>query len=270
MQAGGYLYTIKDLLLPLIRQAGEIMTSAHEIEASGAVSEKTDAANLVTLYDVRVQEYLIKEISAILPEAYFFAEEKENDPAILSAEHCFVIDPIDGTANFVHDYHHSAISVAMLSKGEVVFGAVYDPYLKELFYAVKGKGAFVNGKPLQVSDRPLPYVIGVFGTSPYARHFSAATFHLCNELYGVCSDLRRSGSAALDLAYVAAGRCEFFFEFQLSPWDFAAGALLINEAGGLITTMQGAPLDFSAHCAVIAANDTVYPTLLQLVKNYRG
>lgn len=262
------LEAIKCHILSVIRQAGEIITTAHEIESGDNVSEKTDAANLVTVFDVRVQEFLIKEISAFLPEAYFFAEEKENDPAMLAAEYCFVIDPIDGTANFVHDYHHSAISVSMLSRGEVVFAAVYDPYLKELFHAVKGKGAFLNDTPISVSDRTLPYAIGIFGTAPYYKaELGNKTFRLCEAMFAICSDLRRSGSAALDLAYVAAGRCEFFFEYRLSPWDYAAGLLLITEAGGNITDIQGNPLTFVAPCGVIAANKAIYPSLLQTIQS---
>ena len=136
---------LEKALLSLMRQAGQIMTQAHQIGGEGKVSEKGDAANLVTVYDLRVQEFLMQEIRAILPDAYFFAEEKENDPKDLLSEYCFIIDPIDGTANFVHDYRHSAISVAMLSHGEPVFGAVYNPYQDEMFHAFKGGGH--QGRP---------------------------------------------------------------------------------------------------------------------------
>ncbi len=255
------------LLLPLMRRAGQIMIEAHKIGVNGKVSEKGDAANLVTVYDVRVQEFLIQEIKPLLPNAYFFAEEKENDPKDLSSEYCFIIDPIDGTANFVHNFRHSAVSIACLSGGELVFGAVYNPYQDEMFHAVKGGGAFLNGTPIRVSDRSMQQAIGVFGTSPYRKaEFASPTFRLCEKLFTVCADLRRCGTASLDLAYVAAGRSEFFFEYSLFPWDFAAGLLLITEAGGIVSDMQGEPLGFAAPSTIIAAPPAIHAQLCEITK----
>ena len=209
----------------------------------------------------------MREIKAILPNAYFFAEEKENDPKDLLSEHCFIIDPIDGTANFVHGFRHSAVSVAMLSRGELVFGAIYNPYQDEMFHAVKDGGAFLNGTPIHVSDRSMAQAIGVFGTSPYRKaEYTALTFRLCEKLFSVCADLRRCGTASLDLAYIAAGRSEFFFEYSLFPWDFAAGLLLINEAGGIVSDMQGAPLKFDAPTTIIAAPPAIHAQLCDITK----
>ena len=132
---------LEKLLLPLILEAGKIMTGARDIE--GAVSEKGgDAANMVTVFDVAVQNFLMTEITKIIPDAFFFAEEKENNAEDLMRDYCFVIDPIDGTTNFVHDYRYSCISVAMFSHGDIKFAAVYDPYADEMFSATKGGGAF--------------------------------------------------------------------------------------------------------------------------------
>ena len=134
--------TLTKELIDIMKNAGEIMLSAHSIEQS--VSSKEGSANFVTIFDVKVQEYLMSEIKKTIPDALFIAEEKKNDPSVLSGEHCFIIDPIDGTTNFIHDYRHSCISLAMFSKGEAVFGAVYDPYMNELFSAEKGMGAFLK------------------------------------------------------------------------------------------------------------------------------
>lgn len=258
-----------DILIPLIRRAGEIMLSAHDIEADGNVSDKMgDAANMVTVYDVAVQNFLITEITKAIPDAYFIAEEKENDPAVLMREHCFVIDPIDGTANFIHNYRHSCISLAMFSGGEAVFSAVYDPYQDEMFSAVKGGGAFLNGRPMQVVNRDISHSIVAFGTSPYYKDtLGERTFALAQTLFYHCSDLRRCGAAALDLAYIAAGRNDIFFECLLSPWDIAAGYLLITEAGGVMTRLDGTPIDFSAPSSVLAATPSVYADVLALVKD---
>jgi myo-inositol-1(or 4)-monophosphatase len=255
-------------ILECIRKAGEIMLSAHNIDNKDTVQEKAgDAANMVTLYDVAVQELLIREIKNIIPDATFIAEEKENESDMLASEHCFIIDPIDGTANFIHEYHHSCISVAMFSRGEAVFGAVYDPYLDELFSAVKGEGAYLNGKPMSVSERDMSHAILAFGTSPYDKSvLGESTFKLVQKLFYRCSDVRRCGSAALDIVYLAAGRNDMFFECLLSPWDIAAGYLLIKEAGGKMSDMLGNEISFSAPSSVIAASATVYDTLLEVSK----
>ena len=260
---------LSEILTPLLLRAGEIMLSAHDIESDGDVKEKFgDAANMVTVYDVAVQNFLMEEITKAIPEAYFIAEEKENDASVLQREYCFIIDPIDGTANFIHDYRHSCISLALFSRGEAVFAAVLDPYQNELFSAEKGKGAYLNGRKIRVSDRNMAHSIVAFGTSPYYKDtLSDQTFAIARKLFHACSDLRRCGAAALDLAYVAAGRNDIFFECLLSPWDIAAGYLLITEAGGKMTCINGAPIDFSAASPVLATNDVVYDDVVATLKD---
>jgi len=258
-----------EALLDLIRQAGEIMLSAHNIDNDNNVTAKPGSANFVTVFDLRVQDYLMNGIQKILPDAVFIAEEKENDPAVLTADHCFIIDPIDGTTNFICDYRSSAISLALFSKGTAVFGAIYNPYLDELFTAERGKGAFCNGKPIHASNRPLDRALVAFGTAPYYKERLAdRSFALGKKLFLSCSDIRRGGSAALALAYVAAGRIDIFFEFHLSPWDIAAGSLLISEAGGVISNMNGDPLDFASSADVLATSQEVCQQALAIVKDF--
>ena len=259
---------IDKLLLPLILKAGKIMTGAHDIEAGDAVSEKGgDSANMVTVYDVAVQNFLMSEISKLIPGACFFAEEKENNSEDLMRDYCFVIDPIDGTTNFVHEYHYSCISVALFSKGEIEFAAIYDPYQDEMFSAVRGAGAFLNGKPMKVADRDMAHSIVAFGTCPHMKKdMGEQSFRLAYALYGECSDVRRPGAAALDLAHLAAGRNDIFFELLLSPWDCAAGALLVKEAGGVITNAEGKEIDFSAPSPVLAATPRVYGRFIEIAK----
>lgn len=261
---------IDKLLLPLIREAGKIMLRAHDIE--DAVSEKGgDSANMVTVYDVAVQNFLMTEITKLIPDAFFFAEEKENNSEDLQRDYCFVIDPIDGTSNFVHVYKHSCISVALFSKGEITFAAIYDPYQDEMFSAVKGEGAYLNGVPMKVAERDMPHAIVAFGSTPYYKDtLGPKTFELCYELYRRTSDVRRPGAAALDLAYLAAGRNDIFFELILSPWDIAAGNLLIKEAGGIITNAEGNDIDFSAPSPVLAASPRVYDEFMAVAKKVLG
>ena len=254
-------------LLRCIRRAGKMVRRA-DLSADGIFKKGEDTANLVTVYDKAVQDYLEGAILRLYPEAVFMAEEQENDPAVLSAALCFVIDPIDGTANFVHGMKRSAISVAMLSHGEIVFGAVYDPYLDEMFYATLGGGAYVNGKPLAVSDRAPQDALTVFGTTPYEKEaYAPATFALAEALFRKTRDVRRSGVAALDITYVAAGRCDMFCEWHLSPWDIAAGILLVREAGGIVSDIDGGEPARDGRTSVFAANPACYDFLLAEAKH---
>ena len=260
-----------DFFLPaLLCKAGEIMKAAHMETDDAAIDVKAGSANFVTVYDVKVQEYLMREIRANIPNATFIAEEQDNDAAVINAECCFVIDPIDGTTNFIHDYRHSCISVAVLSRGEPLFGAVYDPYLGEYFHARKGHGAYLGDRPIHVTDLPMERALTAYGTSPYYRDTLAkSTLSMAHELLMATADLRRCGSAALDLAYLAAGRNDVFFEMILSPWDYAAGYVLITEAGGMISQLDGTPMQFAHPQSVIAANKVCYPALLEIAKKYK-
>ena len=261
------MQSIREWITPLIRQAGKTMLEARNVENSDHITVKPGDVNFVTVYDVAIQDFLMQEIQKQIPEACFIAEEQENDTSILSRKYCFLIDPIDGTTNFICDYRHSAVSVALFSYGVPVFGAVYDPYLDELFWAERGKGAYLNGTPIHVSERPLALAMVAFGSAPYYKEqLSNNTFQLLKELFLCCADIRRCGSAALDLAYLAAGRNDIFFEYRLSPWDIAAGALLVAEAGGILSDMNGNPIDYTKPTPVIAATAQVYPLLLNKIQ----
>ena len=266
------LHNYEDEILPLLRRAGAHIPSADL--TGGGVSEKGgDTANLVTVYDRAVQEELCTALLALYPKASFLAEEQENDPAVLLSPLCFIIDPIDGTANFVHGYCRSAISLAVMECGVNVFGAVYDPYLGEMFSATVGGGARVNGKPMRVADRTPGEGLALFGTIPYQKErYGAAGFSLAERIFRTARDVRRSGSAALDLAYVAAGRCDMYFELSLSPWDIAAGILLVREAGGLVTDIHGGEPPLDSATSVVAASPACHPYLLaetqRTVKEY--
>ena len=235
----------------IVRQAGEIVLSARNISAR--THEKTSAADLVTEYDVAVENFLREKLLALLPEAVFFGEE-EADPAHPEQGWAFIVDPIDGTTNFVRDLRQSAISVALAEDGAVEYAAVYDPYKREMFSARKGEGAFLNGKPIHVSEKPLSEGIFSMGTALYRRELFAPTMRLTEQLFARSCDFRRMGAAALDLCAVACGRVEAFFEYSLCPWDYAAGSLLITEAGGTASTLEGEPLPIVRRCSVWACN----------------
>lgn len=238
----------------LVKDCGKVILNADRDKM--AIDVKSGFADLVTEYDKNIQEQLAIGLKRILPEAKFIGEEGSKDE-LSDDGFAFIVDPIDGTTNFIKDYHHSAISVALLKGKDVVAGVVYNPYLDEFFHAIKGEGAFCNGKKISVSSQPLNNAIILFGSSPYDKELFPKTIEIASEYFYKALDIRRSGSAALDLCSVACGRAELYFELQTSPWDFAAGKLIVEEAGGVVTTLDGAPLSFEGKSSILAKNNVI-------------
>ncbi len=238
----------------LVRECGKVILGADR--AKMAIDIKSGVTDLVTEYDKKIQELLESGLKKLLPDAKFIGEEGSNDE-LTDEGYAFVVDPIDGTTNFIKDYHMSAISVALLKGKEVVAGVVYNPYLDEIFSAIKGEGAYCNGERISVSSNPMSNALVLFGTSPYDKSLFPKTIEVLSEFFNHALDIRRSGSAALDLCTVACGRAELYFELQVSPWDFAAGKLLVEEAGGVVTTIDGAPLSFEGKTTILAKNNVI-------------
>lgn len=239
---------ICQLMAAAEREAAELLMHAHNI-----LSEtKSGSRDVVTEYDRRVQQFLEKRMLEALPEAHFFCEEL-GEREDLSSEHIFVIDPIDGTMNFVRGFNHSCISMAYAHRGEFCVACVYNPYVDEMFTAVKGQGAYLNEKRLLIDDRPLSDSIVCFGTSPYYEELWDRTFAITKESFKAALDVRREGSAELDICSVAAGRAGIFFELRLSMWDYAAGALILSEAGGRCCTIEGQELPYNGSTSSVAA-----------------
>ena len=234
-----------------LRSCGEILLHADRSQLR--VDEKDGRANFVTTYDRMIQERLAEALPRILPGATFVGEE-EDIHASIAEGYAFIVDPIDGTTNFIHDYHMSCISVGVIKGGQPYAGVVYNPYLDEMYTAEVGCGAFLNGQPMHVSDLPLSKGIVLMGTAPYYTELHDETFRLAREYFEKSMDIRRSASAALDLCMIAAGRAELFFELRLQPWDYAAGCVLVQEAGGVITTMDGTPIRLDQPCSILAHN----------------
>lgn len=250
-----------DQLIAVVRRAGDMIRNAHNIEKD--THEKNGAADLVTKYDVAVQAFLQRELLALVPEADFLGEEGEHET--LDKPWVFVVDPIDGTTNFVRHMHHSNIAVALVHEGCVAYGVVYNPFTEEMFAARRGGGAFLNGRPIHVSDRDMSHAITMCGSTIYDRRFTDRSFSLMRRLYDLGLDFRRFGSAELDVCYVACGRAEVFFECRLSPWDYAAGSLILTEAGGKITRLDGSPIDPYRGGSVWATNGVCH-SVLELLK----
>ena len=244
------------------KEAAELILHAH-----GVLAEiKTGHRDVVTEFDRRVQELLIERLSAAAPGAAFFCEENSRRDS-LEAEQVFIIDPIDGTMNFVRGFHHSAVSVAYMFRGEITAASVYNPYVDECFTALKGEGARLNGRPICVSAQPLSESVVCCGTSPYNPELADSTFELIKKAFVAGLDIRREGSAALDMCSAAAGRAGVYFEPSVSLWDVAAGMLIVREAGGSCCRLDGShlPLDGSK-TSVVAGGARAVKDFLSLVK----
>lgn len=248
-------------LIEAVRNAGEIVINATGREDS--ITAKEGKKNFVTKYDVAVQTYLFDQLSKIIPDAEFVGEEGEN--AANGTALRFIVDPIDGTTNFMQDYHCSCISVALCDGDKPILGIIYNPYTNEVFTAEKNKGAYLNGKPIKVSERTLSDGLALFGTSPYHPENTDETFALLRKVFDYSRDIRRSGSAAYDICMIACGRCEIFFEKELQPWDYAAGTVILREAGGIAETFDGQSPCLTHGSDVIFSNKKAITELKKLL-----
>ncbi len=216
------------------------------------VDSKEGHANYVTNIDCRVQAYLGEALTELLPGSLFIGEEKENQA--LTDAPTWVVDPLDGTTNMIHDYRMSAVSIALCRDRKPVTGLIWQPFAKEMYCAEAGKGATLNGRPIHTADTPFREALTAFGTSPYYEELEKATMETACDFLHECADIRRSGSAALDLAHLACGRIDIFFEMRLKPWDYAAGSLIVQEAGGIMRMpLNGGEMDYDLTTAIFAA-----------------
>ncbi len=232
----------------IAREAGSLML--HYGKNTTYVKE--GHFNFVTQADIDVQNLLNERLSALLPEASFFAEEKEN--AELGPELTWVVDPIDGTINYMRGRSVSAVSIALMQDRKPIIGVIYDPYHDEVFCAEKGKGTTCNGQSVHVSDTPFEKALVSFGTAPYNAVLARRSMDIAYDFLRDCGDLRRCGSAALDMCDIACGRADIFFELQLSPWDFSAASLIVTEAGGFFAMPDRDEPEYGGKAQILACN----------------
>lgn len=250
---------IRDVM-DLVRQAKVFVQNrdmAEHIKVKGP-------ADYVTQVDTNIQNFLSEKLHELAPDIQFLGEEEGLHA--MSGDTFWILDPIDGTTNLIHDYQHSTISLGLYEKGEIVMGIVYDPFREEIFHAEKGKGSFRNGEPIHVAAaETLGDTIISIGTAPYQKELAHENFQKFERIFTNCQDIRRTGSAAMDLAYVACGRTGGFFEARLQPWDFAAGMLLISEAGGRVTRFDGSPVNPTEPGEILATNGKLHEELQKLL-----
>lgn len=257
---------MKDFLriaLESAKLAGEIIRKRIGNLSDDEIAKKS-VSDYVTEVDIQSEKTIIEHIKKHFPAHQIMAEESSND--YKRAEYLWIIDPLDGTTNFIHGFPVFAISLALLYRGELILGVVYDPSRQDLFYAEKGSGAFLNGQRIKVSSITEPALSLIATGFPFRnKQYIDSYIKIFHSLLYSVSDLRRAGAAAIDLAYVACGRVDGFFEFALSPWDVAAGSLLIKEAGGVVSDFEGGD-EYLKTGHIIAGNQVIHSFLVKKIK----
>ncbi|MDO8427371.1 MAG: inositol monophosphatase family protein [Deltaproteobacteria bacterium] len=252
---------IKGVAVKIAREAGlllkENLGKAGKVEFKGAV-------NIVTEADRKSEALIIEEIQSNFPDHGILSEESAEIKA--ASGYKWIIDPLDGTTNYAHGFPFFCVSIGFEASGKVVLGVIYDPVLDELFVAEDGKGAALNGNPIHVSktgslDRSLlatgfPYDLRT-SKENNLDHFSNFTLR--------AQAIRRAGSAALDLCYVASGRFDGYWEMRLRPWDVAAASVIVKEAGGTITDFKGSPFSIYGH-ECLASNGLIHDEMLGVLR----
>jgi myo-inositol-1(or 4)-monophosphatase len=250
----------------------EAVTRAGEIQMafidSGFTISKKGAIDLVTEADVAVETMFRKLIAERFPDHTILAEEFGQDNETRHASHCWVFDPIDGTNNYAHGLPIFCSSLALEIDGQGVVGAIFDPTRKELFVAERGGGAFLNGQRIEVSGASTLVESMLVTGFPYDIHKRIPEIvGLFGEFVGKARAVRRLGSAALDLCYVAAGRMDAYREQDLKPWDIAAGAEIVEEAGGKVTDFSGTPFSSRRH-QLLATNGKIHADMLKIASDF--
>ena len=262
------MINLKDICTEIEKAARE--TGAFILkESEGFDISRTESKGLndfVSYVDKGAEKMLVERLSRLLPEAGFNTEEGTSTKKGL--KYCWVIDPLDGTTNFLHGLHPYAISIALMEYDEAVAGIVYEVSGNEIFTAWKAGGAWLNGRAINVSKATKlsdSLVATGFPYSDFNRldQYMKCFIHFCKHTHGV----RRLGSAAIDLAYVACGRFEVFYEYGLHPWDVAAGILLVREAGGSVSDFSGIEKNLTGE-EIVAANSSVFSEVLEIVSKF--
>lgn len=221
------------------------------------ITEKKGYNNFVTNMDLYIQYELEKRLKELVPQSIVMAEEKENSD-LSQVYPTWIIDPIDGTTNFLNSYPSYAISVALALDGNLLIGVIYNPNSRETFAAIKDMGAYLNQKKITIGKKKKTASALISTGLPYGNDVRRKILKISEALVPNFLDLRISGSAVLELAFIACGRLDFYFECDLSPWDYAAGLLLVTEAGGTISTWEGNTLNLlDSNTTSIAAGNTV-------------
>lgn len=263
-------------IIELVYKTKDIVFSKPDV----LMVEMKGAYDFVTAVDFKISDFLKDELFKLYPDVGFMTEEEQNH---LLKDKCFILDPIDGTTNLVYDYKMSSISLAYVENRRVQFGVVFNPFTNEMFFSVRGKGAhFYSTRfglkrllqigvenysfdTLSVSARPLKNALVEFGAGSSHKDEADETFLRAKRVFTNCLDLRRICSTAIAICYIACGRLDGYFEKVIKPWDYAAGILILEEAGGVSSDWQGEALPLDKAGTIICANAAAYEDLKTLV-----
>lgn len=249
--------------IKIIKQTGDFIRNEQQ-KVTSKIVETKNVNDFVTYVDKTAEKQLVAELEKLIPKAGFIAEEKTETR--LGEVYNWIVDPLDGTTNYIHKLYPVAISVALQKNNETILGIVYELGLDECFYAIKDNGAFLNGNRISVSSATKVKDSLIATGFPYYNYdklpqFMNSLSYFMKNSHG----LRRLGSAATDLAYVACGRFEAFYEYSLNAWDVAAGALIVQEAGGKVCDFEGG-VNYIFGREIIATNSNIFDQFLGIVK----
>ena len=249
---------ILELAKSAAKEAGDLVLEG--LDAKRNVSSKSGPTDLVTQYDQSSQELIVEKIQESYPGHSILAEE---ELGVEKSSTKWIIDPLDGTTNYIHNYPLFDVSIGVESDGEMMVGVVHIPVLNETYTAVKGSGAALNGEPISVTGND-ELTSSLLSTGfPYDKGLVPRAIEVFSNMVRESRGIRRDGAAAMDLAFVAGGRYDGFWELGLAPWDVAAGSLIIEEAGGMVTDFSGQEHDIYDSRGIVATNGNFHSELIE-------
>jgi myo-inositol-1(or 4)-monophosphatase len=252
-------------VLQICEEVGAFIRKEAENFDLSRIEKKTSFNNLVSYVDKEAETRLVKALSKSFPKAGFITEEGTVEQS-MSAEYNWIIDPLDGTTNFLHGLPIYAISIALTKDKKPILGAIYHIVRKEIFHAIENDDAYCNNQIIRVSDAPLLNESLLATGFPYHNSSRGEAYlEIIKEFLEKSHGIRRLGSAAIDLAYVAAGRLEGFFEYNLNPWDVAGGVLIVQQAGGMVTDFDGGQNTLFGN-QLCASNGNIHSEMLSIIQ----
>jgi myo-inositol-1(or 4)-monophosphatase len=259
------LQQILPQVIEIAKQAGDFIRQ-ERLKFDPDKVEYKGLNDMVSYVDKTAEQMIVAGLEKVLPEAGFITEEQTK--TIVADKYNWIIDPLDGTTNFIHGIPSYSVSIALQRFDELVLGVIYEVNLDECFYAIKGAPAYLNGKEIKVSNKPkVADSLLATGFPYYDFSKQPAYMALFTELMKSCHGLRRLGSAAVDLAYTACGRFEAFYEYNLNPWDIAAGVVIVRQAGGQVVNFKGGDEVLNTR-ELLATNGKITGELLEVIGRY--
>ena len=256
-----------EIITNIAKEAGDMINRRRLELTTGDVASKSTEKDIVTIADKECEEFLRKELKAKYPDIAFYGEEGVYGD-LQDYELVFVVDPIDGTTSYLHGYPFYCVSIGLREAGQATAGVVYLPYIHDVYSALRGQGALKNGKLIHASAvERFVDAIGACGFACVRGNLKPDTIELAGQMIHQLQGFRRSGSAAIDLCHVADGCVDLYWEFLLKPWDYAAGALIAQEAGAMVTGFDGNPIDDKVG-QVLATNGRLHEPMLKMIHEY--